>query len=119
MVSFTHLPLYPKGKNPRYALERRLGGPRAALNDREKLKFMILPELQLLPLGSPALSQSLYHYATAAHKKRMRTRVTAKERSTVCFQEVTGFGLRSKIISVGSFLQPVSNMKTELSKAKM
>jgi hypothetical protein len=27
VVSFTPLPLYPRGKSPRYPLDRRLGGP--------------------------------------------------------------------------------------------
>jgi len=27
VVSFTPRPLYPQGKSPRYALDRRLGGP--------------------------------------------------------------------------------------------
>jgi hypothetical protein len=31
VVSFTPLPLYPRVKNPRYPLLRRLGGPRADL----------------------------------------------------------------------------------------
>jgi hypothetical protein len=29
MVSFTPLPLYPRGKSPRYPLDRRLGGPQS------------------------------------------------------------------------------------------
>jgi hypothetical protein len=28
VVNFTHRPRYPRGKSPRYALDRRLGGPR-------------------------------------------------------------------------------------------
>jgi hypothetical protein len=34
--------------------------PRAALDNVEKRKFLTLPGLQLRPLGSPSLSQSLY-----------------------------------------------------------
>jgi hypothetical protein len=34
--------------------------PRAGLKDVEKRKFIILPELELRPLGRPARSQSLY-----------------------------------------------------------
>jgi hypothetical protein len=33
---------------------------RAGLDDMEKRKFLILPELELRPLGRPACSQSLY-----------------------------------------------------------
>jgi len=29
VVSFTHRPLYPRGKNPRYPLDRTLGGPQS------------------------------------------------------------------------------------------
>jgi hypothetical protein len=29
VVSFTHRPLYPRGKNTRYPLDRRLGGPQS------------------------------------------------------------------------------------------
>jgi hypothetical protein len=29
VVNFTPLPLYPRGKSPRYALDRRLGGPQS------------------------------------------------------------------------------------------
>jgi hypothetical protein len=29
LVSFTPLPLYPRGKSPRYPLDRRLGGPQS------------------------------------------------------------------------------------------
>jgi hypothetical protein len=35
VVSFTHLPLYPQGKSPRYPLDRRLSGPKASLNAME------------------------------------------------------------------------------------
>jgi hypothetical protein len=59
-VSFTPLLLYP--------VERSRGthwiwgwvDPRAGLDSIEKWKFLTLPGLELLPLGSPARSQSLY-----------------------------------------------------------
>jgi hypothetical protein len=35
-------------------------GPRAGLDEVEKRKFLTLPGLELLPLGRPARSQSLY-----------------------------------------------------------
>jgi hypothetical protein len=34
--------------------------PRAGLDDVEKRKFLILPALELRPVGRPARSQSLY-----------------------------------------------------------
>jgi hypothetical protein len=60
VVSFTPLPLYPRGKRPRYPLDRSLGGPRASLDDLEKRKFLTLPGFELRPLGRPGRSQSLY-----------------------------------------------------------
>jgi hypothetical protein len=47
MVSFTTPTLYPRGRNPRYLFDRRLGGPRAGLDDGEKIKFFTLPGLEL------------------------------------------------------------------------
>jgi hypothetical protein len=37
-----------------------MGGPPAGPDDVEKRKFLILPGLELRPLGRPARSQSLY-----------------------------------------------------------
>jgi hypothetical protein len=52
---------FPRVKEPpRYPLERRLGGPRAGLDDVERRKFLTLPGLELRSLGRPARSQSLY-----------------------------------------------------------
>jgi hypothetical protein len=55
VVSFTPLPLYPRGKSHRYPLDR-LGGPQS----RSERKFLSLPGLELRSLGRPARSQSLY-----------------------------------------------------------
>jgi hypothetical protein len=49
VVSVTLLPLYLRGKRPRYPLDRRLGGPRGGLDDVEKRKFLLLPGLELDP----------------------------------------------------------------------
>jgi hypothetical protein len=58
MVSFMPLPLYPWGKRPHYPLDRKLGGPRAGLEDMEKRKkFLILLGLKLQPHCHPAHSQ--------------------------------------------------------------
>jgi hypothetical protein len=40
VVSFTTLPLYPRGKNPRYLLERRLGGPQSGSGRRGEQKIL-------------------------------------------------------------------------------
>jgi hypothetical protein len=37
VVNFTPRPLYPRGKSPRYTLDRRLGGPRSGLFGEEKI----------------------------------------------------------------------------------
>jgi hypothetical protein len=58
---FTPLPLYPRRKSP--PCPHCIGGwidPRTGLDDLEKRKFLILPGLELRPLGRPARSQSLY-----------------------------------------------------------
>jgi hypothetical protein len=62
VVSFTPLPLYPRGKSPPPSTNW-IGGwvdPRADLDDVEERKFLTLPWLELQPLGLPARSQSLY-----------------------------------------------------------
>jgi hypothetical protein len=61
VVSFTHLPLYPRGKSPPGI--RWIGswvGPGADLDDMEKWKFLTPPGLEHRPLSRPARSQSLY-----------------------------------------------------------
>jgi hypothetical protein len=58
----------PRGKSPQYPLVRRLGGPRAGLDDLEKRKVLTLPGLELQPLGRPARSQSLYRPRSSPHE---------------------------------------------------
>jgi hypothetical protein len=60
VVSFTPQPLYSPGKEPRYPLDMRLGGPQSWSDDVEKRTFFTLPGLELRPLCHPACSQSLY-----------------------------------------------------------
>jgi hypothetical protein len=60
VVSFTPLSLYLRGNSPRYPLDRRLGDPRASLDDVEKIKFLTLQGLELRPFGRSARRQSLY-----------------------------------------------------------
>jgi hypothetical protein len=58
VVSYTPRPLYPLDPGTDW-----IGGwvdPTGSLDDAEKRKFLILPGLELLPLGRPARSQSLY-----------------------------------------------------------
>jgi hypothetical protein len=40
---------FTPGKEPQYPFYRRLGGPRAGLDDMEKLNFFTLPGLELPP----------------------------------------------------------------------
>jgi hypothetical protein len=60
VVSFTPLPLYPRGKSPGTHWVGGWVDPRAGLNEVEKRKFLTPPGLKLRPLGRPAHSQLLY-----------------------------------------------------------
>jgi hypothetical protein len=53
--------LPPKGNNPQYPLDRKLGGS-LGLDSMEKLKFLTLPGLELWPLARPVCS----HYRDCA-----------------------------------------------------
>jgi hypothetical protein len=60
VIGFTPRPLYPweESRGTHW-----IGGwvdPRVGLDDMEKIKFLILPGLELRPLRRPARSQSLY-----------------------------------------------------------
>jgi hypothetical protein len=61
VVSFTPLPLYPRGKSSRYPLDRRLGGPQSRSGQRGEEKV-------LDPTGTrtPALRSSGHHYTDYA-----------------------------------------------------
>jgi hypothetical protein len=50
-------------------------GPRANLDDVETRKFLTLPRLEIIPLGRPARSQSLYRltYPGVLSKKLIRS----------------------------------------------
>jgi hypothetical protein len=50
----------PQGTSPWYPLDRKLGDPRAGLDDMEKLKFLTLSGLKLRPLSCPARRELLY-----------------------------------------------------------
>jgi hypothetical protein len=60
VVSFTPLPLYPRGKSPGTHWIGRWTDLRDGLDDMEKLKYLTSLGLELWPLGQPARSQSLY-----------------------------------------------------------
>jgi hypothetical protein len=82
VVSFTPWWLYSQGESPRYPLDRRLWvSPRAGLDDVEKRKFLILPVLELRPLGCPARSQSQYRlsYSDSSLKRVVRIVTTVLE----------------------------------------
>jgi hypothetical protein len=57
VVSFTPLPLYPRGKSPRYPLDRRLGGPQRQSGQSGEVKILAptwtqTPTLCLQPVAS-------------------------------------------------------------------
>jgi hypothetical protein len=49
VVSFKHRPLYPRGKSPRYTLDRRPGGPQSQSGRRGGEKILPPPGLELRP----------------------------------------------------------------------
>jgi hypothetical protein len=53
VVSFTPLPLYPRGKSPRYTLVRRLGGPQSQ-SGRSGEEKILIPSVARTPI--PRLS---------------------------------------------------------------
>jgi hypothetical protein len=50
--------------------------PRAGLDDVEKRKFLILPELELRPLGRPARGQSLYQLRNPGSQTQFKLRTS-------------------------------------------
>jgi hypothetical protein len=62
VVNFTLRPLYPRGG---YPLDRKLGGPRAGLDDVEKRKCLTPPGLELRLLCRPAIP--LRYYGSLNH----------------------------------------------------
>jgi hypothetical protein len=60
VVSFTPQSLYPRGKSPRYPLDRRLDGPQSQSERRGEGKILDPTGTRIRPLGRPAHSQSLY-----------------------------------------------------------
>jgi hypothetical protein len=61
VVRLTPRLLYPRGRSPRYALDRRLGGPQIrSRRHGEVKKIFPSPGLELRPLGCLARSQAPY-----------------------------------------------------------
>jgi hypothetical protein len=56
VISFTSLPLYPRGNNTRYSLTRRLVSLQRRSGRHGGVKIFPLPGLDLRPLGHPAHS---------------------------------------------------------------
>jgi hypothetical protein len=60
--------LYPQGKDPRYPLHRRLGGPQSRSGHRGYRKNPLpLPGIEPRSPGCPARSQTLYWLSYPAH----------------------------------------------------
>jgi hypothetical protein len=60
MFSFTSLPLYPRGKSPRYPLVRRMGEPHSRSGRRGEEKILDPTGTRTPTPARPARSQSLY-----------------------------------------------------------
>jgi hypothetical protein len=60
VISFTPIPLYPRGKRPDTHWIGGLGGPKTDLHNVERRKILPPLGLELRPLGCPVHSQALY-----------------------------------------------------------
>jgi hypothetical protein len=60
VISFTPRPLYSRGNNPRYSLDKGLVGTQNLCGRGEEKKILPLPGLELRTLGRPDLNQSLH-----------------------------------------------------------
>jgi hypothetical protein len=69
MANFTPLPLYPQCRNPRYPLDRMLGGPTAGLDAVEKRKILHCWEWNP---GHPARNPSPYRLSCPRLPKILR-----------------------------------------------
>jgi hypothetical protein len=71
VVSFTPLPLYPRGESPGTRCIGGWVGPRTGANEVERRKMLHLQGLELRPVSRIAHSQSLYRLHCRG--RRMRT----------------------------------------------
>jgi hypothetical protein len=60
VVSLMPRPLYPRGKSPRYPLNRWLGGPQSRSGRDREVKILTLPRLELRPPSVVQPVASLY-----------------------------------------------------------
>jgi hypothetical protein len=60
VVSFTHRPLYPRGKSPRDPLNMRLGGSQCRSGRRGEEKILYPTGIRTPTLGHPVRSQYVY-----------------------------------------------------------
>jgi hypothetical protein len=65
VVSFTHRPLYPRGKGPQYSLDRRVGGPQfwSERFGEEKISCFSWESNTDRPARSPSLYRLSYPYS--------------------------------------------------------
>jgi hypothetical protein len=69
VVNFTPLALYPRGKSPRYPLDRRLGGSQSRSGRYGEVKILDPTGARTRPLCRPAHRQSQYRvrYSRSSH----------------------------------------------------
>jgi hypothetical protein len=68
VVSFTHLTLYPRGKSPRYPLDRGLGGPQSR-SGRRGVETNLLPGIRTPPVLCVAIPTELSRKTTQFHEE--------------------------------------------------
>jgi hypothetical protein len=84
VVSFTPRPLYPQGKNPRYPLDRRLGGPQSRFGHSvEEKNSQPSPGIETRSSDHPAHSQSLYRLSYPGSDLNLHLSKSHKSRSTL------------------------------------
>jgi hypothetical protein len=107
VVSFTPLLLYPRGKSPRYPLDRSLCGPQSQSGQRGEEKMLDPNRLELRPLGCPAHSRSLYRlrYPGCTRglilEKRIALNIKENLDSSVCIAKKYGLDSRCSIPNRG------------------
>jgi hypothetical protein len=102
VVSFTHRPLYSRGKSPYYPLYRRLGGPqsrsgRGGEDNNSQPSSGIEPQNPIRPTRSPALYRLSHQGSECSLLNVIRTLSSLvifsppKQKTTPCPKEISSY----------------------------